>query len=273
MKILITGATGFIGSHLIKYLGNLGYEVDIYDKKLLLAEDWSPLYDMNIKKKQAVMAPNQPDVLIHCAWPTKIDLQATDHLEMAELSCVLFEQCKRHGVRVINMGSSSEYGPKDEPMQEDMPCNPITTYGIAKLAVTLFAKKLGFNTLRLFSVYGEGGKNFASIAKTVTKLSSPFDVRDYVSVQFVCEAVERLLHAQHFYGEIINVGSGAEETNGKVFARANPLRGPKADRITWHTYPQRQYEPKRWVADTTKLDKLLNIETNSELWPSWREQK
>ena len=115
--------------------------------------------------------------------------------------------------------------------------------------MTLFAQKLGFNTLRLFTVTGEGGKSFFDIKNKTDKWAYPQDVRDTIDIETVCKAVERLIHAHHLYGEIINVGSG----NGKRYGEVGKGIGK------WMKYPQRQYEPHYWEADTTKMRRLLNL--------------
>lgn len=250
-RILTTGGSGFVGRHLMKYLGSLGYEVDNIGKGEFMHENFEQLDTF------------KPDVVVHCAWP-KLDLHKTDHLEFAELTCHFFEECKKRGIRVINLGSSSEYGVKYEPMKEDMICEPINTYGIAKLAVTLFAKKLGFNTLRLFTVTGEGGHSFQDTCRGAKAWSDEKQVRHCVSVQRVCLAIQRLIHAEHIYGEVINMASpSVQRTNleiAEIFTQDREEFGDiTADNPKWDKYPQTQYEPSMWQADTTKMQRLLNL--------------
>jgi len=237
-KIGITGSTGFVGKHVSKYLYDLGYEVTLITRGEFMNQEWSVLEGL--------------DTVIHCAWCTDKDLQSIEHLEFAEWTCNFFNECKKRGIRVINIGSSSEYGVKYEPMKEDMVCEPVNAYGIAKLSVTLYAKLLGYNTLRIFSPYGEGGKNFVSRFKKALKYGNPKDCRDYFPVELVSYAVERLLHAKHLYGEIINVCEGESLENGDFI-----LNGK--DNKKWHKYKQNQYEPSVWVGNPIKMKKLLNL--------------
>jgi len=242
-KALMTGGTGFIGSHVWKFLANKGYEVEDISKLEFMNEDFHRLQSFT------------PDVVVHCAWTRQQDLFSTEHLEFAELSCYFLKECKKRGVRVINIGSSSEYGIKYDHFKEDMSCEPINTYGIAKLVVTLFAKNLGYNTLRLFTVTGEGGHSFQDIYKTAEKWSYPHDIRHYVDVQTVCVCIERMIHAPHLYGEIINIA------NTQYGMQSNQVIAGKENEGSekWNKYPQRQYEPSFWQADTTRMRKLLNI--------------
>lgn len=236
-RILITGATGFIGSYLFKYLKDLRYNVQgINSNEFKYPEQF-------IRTKE---------IVIHCAWIREQDLHSLEHIKFGAVTCQFFEECKRRGIRVINLGSSSEYGVKFEPMKEDMICEPINTYGLAKLMVTLHAKKLGFNTLRLFTVVGEGGHSFFDIKDKTDKWEYPFSHRDTIDIKHVCKAIERLIHAEHLYGEVINVGTGIR----RFYVNENDL---KINKNKWFKHPQRQYEPSSWVASTEKMKKLLNI--------------
>jgi len=270
-NILISGSTGFIGGHLMKYLGELNYEVDTISTKEFMKEDWSRLDNYQLlrpveiydKSTNTVAVPKRkPDIVVHCAWLREKDLHAPKHLEFAELSCNFLQQCKDRGIPVINLGSSSEYGVKDEPMKEDMICEPINTYGVAKLMVTLYAKKLGFNTLRLFTVTGEGGHSFKNIYESAVRgdtdmkgFAASTNTRDYIPINTVCVAIERLIHSSHIYGEVINVGSGYQQSNMRV---VDNIDHGLAE-VIWGTYKQSQYEPRHWSANTDKMKQLLNV--------------
>ena len=244
MKIAITGATGFIGGHVIKHLAKLKYDVELISTNDFMAEEFGAL-------------GNDVDVVIHCAWPRK-PLDSTIHLEFAERSCSFFKHCKKWGVKVINLGSSSEYGIKDKKIKESDICEPVTSYGIAKLSVTLFAKMLGFNTLRLFSVYGDGEKSFRSIYKKSIRYAGKSFVRHHISIEDVCRVIERMIHAQHLYGEIINIAGEEEYMNHSTLSRYI-IKDPQYSTNNWDEYPQSQYEPVRWQANLDKMHRLINI--------------
>lgn len=256
MNIMLTGGTGFIGSHVMQYLSQLGYMVDNISHQEFVDKQFK--------------LDSKPDVVVHAAWPRLSDIHSLEHLEFAHASAEFMEECRANGVRVINLGSHNEYGVKFEPATENMICEPIDTYGVAKLAVTLYAKKLGFNTLRLFAVSGEGGRNFKSIYENSERYSHPENVKDFVPVELVTWAIERLMHAQHLYGEIINVSSGEQES---AYELARTLCEETRECVVppdevcreceimnrFHQYPQRQYEPSMWLGDNTKMRKLLNL--------------
>ena len=249
MKIVLTGATGFIGGHVMNYLANLGYEVDYISTKEFMNNDWTKL-------------DTKPDVVIHIAWIREADLQSHRHLEFATWSCNFLDECKKRGIRVINIGSSSEYGTKNKPMKENMICEPRNTYGIGQLMVTLHAKNLGYNTLRLFTVYGEGGYSFYDICKKAERFTTRTDCRDYISIDYVCIAIEKLIHAQHIYSEIINICCGVPIRNWQV---AELLLKDINYSSRWWKYPIRQFEPFLWYGDPGKMIGMIGLRPR-DIW-------
>lgn len=245
-RILITGSeNGFVASHLYKYLCSLKYEVSFLGKE-----------DFNNKNFAALYQQPKPDVVVHTAWTRCKDIHSLEHLDFAKQSCEFFNYCKDAGLRVINLGSHAEYSVNEVSKETDR-CEPVTTYGIAKLATTLHAKNLGYNTLRLFAVTGEGGRQFKSIYENASGYNHKENVKDYVPIEMVCHAVVRLMYAQHLYGEIINVATGKQETAEEI---AKEIEGA---REKWNMYQQRQYEQSEWRGDTEKMEKILNIKPES----------
>lgn len=263
MKALITGGTGFIGGHLMSHLGRLGYDVENLPKQEFLTEDFARLTDIRRDGSN-----EKPDVVIHTAWPRLASVHDPAHLEFALWSCQFLQECADNGIKVINLGSHNEYGVKYEPAHEEMLCEPIDTYGIAKLMVTLYAKKLGMNTLRLFAVYGEGGRNFKSVAAHAGKFANPTNTKDFIPVEAVCWAVERLMHGQHLYGEVINVCTGEQQAAHEIVLRLLKDSPEELEREQlelekikqFNLYPQRQFEPSMWVGDPEKMKRILNLD-------------
>ncbi|HEY4415414.1 MAG TPA: NAD(P)-dependent oxidoreductase [Verrucomicrobiae bacterium] len=172
MKILVTGGTGFIGSHIIRAVVSAGHTV------VALRREKSNLSRCSDFQNQVTWvnhdapgwAPSviaeKPDVILHAAWAgvtaaERMDwkLQATNLDLFIELLQIAEEvQLKQF----IVLGSQAEYGSINGRVNEDYPCRPETAYGAIKLAcLTLlesFArqKKMTYVWLRLFSVYGPG---------------------------------------------------------------------------------------------------------------------
>ena len=172
-KIIVTGASGFVGANLVKKIMNKN-EIHIFTRKE--SDTWR-LNDIkseinvqtinfeNKNKIQSVVNKIKPDYVFHLAtyggYPFQQDVNTIVDSNIQN-SIYLMQSLSEYGrlEKFINIGSSSEYGPKTKPMKEIDLASPIFPYGIAKLTQTNFAKyffiKNGLPsvTLRLFSVYG-----------------------------------------------------------------------------------------------------------------------
>lgn len=168
-KVLITGVTGFIGSHIAECLLQSGFQViglvrknsDRWRCKDFANEiSWTVI---NRNLKQAILKI-RPDIIIHCAWEGAEAAKREDAvmqgnnllflkkmLELATLAKVK---------QFIAMGSQAEYGYLSRAVSEEAPLQPLTAYGKAKLeALQLLrshaaAHKIKWYWLRLFSFYG-----------------------------------------------------------------------------------------------------------------------
>ena len=140
MKLLITGASGFIGSHLVKHFSNVGHEVTAFCRTPQKIES---LRRANVHLVQGLiedfplverLVKNQ-DAVIHCAlgWgTTAVEMMQRDTLPAVNL----FERAMAAGVRkIINTSSSVAVGEYRAIMDEDSVCRPLDFYGATKAAV------------------------------------------------------------------------------------------------------------------------------------------
>lgn len=233
MKALITGSSGFIGSHLYTELKTNGYKVVKCD--LRCSDDCISLDIMNQEMIQAVIEEQTPDIIINMAGQANVGLswkkpQLTFQLNTVGLINIL-EAVKNVNplIRVIAIGSSDEYGKLKElgnNVTEDIPVNPISPYAISKQAQEQFAQLyvssygMDICMTRLFNLGGPGQakgymiSDFSSgIAEvesgkrqfiTVGNLDS---ARDFTHVEDACKAV-RLIAEKGHSGEVYNICSG-----------------------------------------------------------------
>jgi nucleoside-diphosphate-sugar epimerase len=277
MKVLVTGTTGFIGSNLSRRLLELGYEVhsfkrsssDIWrlvDVKKNIVEHVVDLRDADTVGR--VVGKILPQVVYHCATYGGFAGQndTTAILESNFLGTVnLLKACERVGFDYfVNTGSSSEYGIKSHPMDEGDILEPNGDYGVSKAAATLFCqsegrdKQLPIATLRLFSPFGpwdDPKRLIPYVIKSFLRnespqLTTPASVRDFIFIDDVLDAYTAVVK-QPFFGEVFNIGSGAQHSIGDVVTILKDLihTGTKP---VWGTADKQRQEPALWIAKNEK---------------------
>lgn len=176
MKILVTGGAGYIGSHVVKALGEQGYEVAVYDN-LSTGNRWAvlfgELFEGDLADKEAlrkVVRSFKPDAVMHFAAYIQVDESVREPLKYYRNNTVntinLLETLVEEGVRkFIFSSTAATYGiPEKIPVTEDTTQKPINPYGASKLAVEgvlrdlATAKIMDYVALRYFNVAGADGK-------------------------------------------------------------------------------------------------------------------
>ena len=185
-RIVMTGATGFIGSHVAKRFLDEGGEVYCLVRPESQKTECLPVHEhlhrIPAQMDEAVECVPQighADAFLHFAW-RGVNRQEIDSFEVQKtnidgsLRCI--EAAKLLGCRVfMDAGSRVEYGiTSDGIMEESMECHPVNEYGKAKLAFYEQAKRkcremqMTYYHLRFFSVYGKGDHPW-SIISTLTR--------------------------------------------------------------------------------------------------------
>ena len=292
-RYLITGGSGFVGSNLIRKLIKENQELtilirdnsdlwrinDLLPKIQTIKTDFS-----NYEKLEKSISDVDPNFVYHLGtyggYPFQTSIEKIAQVNIINTIKLFKSLSKCNSLElVINFGSSSEYGPKSNPMNENDEAMPITPYGISKLTQTKFAKFYSENTnlpivtLRLFSVFGpfeEPGRLIFDIITSIIKgktieLSSPFPRRDFVYVSDVIEAIETITNAKNIVGDIFNIGSGVMHSVEDVVN--NALKIAKSDnKILWDVKQKRVFDDMiPWVSDTQKTKKILKWEPKYSL--------
>lgn len=243
MNCLVTGAAGFIGSHLCRRLLNEGYRVQGVDSFSDFYPRWikEKNVDPLIKEKKFEFIENDlneldlksslihVDFLIHLAaqagvrasWGENFSVYSQNNIEATQK---LLEACRDVRIkRFIYASSSSVYGLCPElPMVETSPLFPFSPYGVTKLAAEhlclLYFKNYGIPTisLRFFTVFGPGQRPdmaFHAFLKSITvdqEISIFGDgnqTRDFTYIDDIIEAIISSLEKGK-NGEIYNIGGG-----------------------------------------------------------------
>ena len=285
-KILITGGAGFIGANFVHKFLELGYKVNIFEKKetdLWRIEKvknkinlYSPdLTDYNETEK--IICEIKPDIVIHFAaygayqrFQQDINLTIDTNLKA---TINLLNASQKIGVDgFINTGTNSEYGIKEKPMKESDILEADNLYAITKAASTMYcqmmAKKFNFPvaTIRPFAVYGyfeEKERLIPTIIKsflinTKLELSRPDSVRDFIFIEdLIAGYLSAIKNIENIKGQIFNLGTGKQNTINEAVEIVKKIIGSAA-KPTYGKINTTQTEPKNWVADISNAKKMLN---------------
>lgn len=174
MRILITGATGFLGHAITRTLLERGHGCAALVRGEVVATRLAPLSQKLTIIKGDLFAPESyrecvkryaPDALVHCGWRGVVGAASNDidQFENVPAAAHLFENAVDAGARIIiGVGSQAEYGPRSGIVREEDLAKPSTLYGVAKLSVNLalaaLAARRGIRCVwtRVFSLYGPG---------------------------------------------------------------------------------------------------------------------
>lgn len=245
MKTLITGVTGFVGSHLAEYLVSQGHEVyGTYRVRsrmehLTSVQSKITLVECELKDANSVdqlIASVQPDRIFHLAAqsfvPTSWNSPEDTLINNIASEVNLFEAVRKYKVpaRIQVACSSEEYGcvrPEETPICEDNPLRPLSPYGVSKVAQDLLAyqyhQSYGLYTVRTRTFNHEGprrGESFvlSNFAKQIAEIEKGRKlpvlyvgnleaIRDFTDVRDIVEAY-RLALEYGEPGEVYNIASG-----------------------------------------------------------------
>lgn len=285
-KLLITGASGFIGANLAHSFLKLGYDVHIFVRR---NSDLWRIREIRNKLKihivdlldartvQRVVKKIRPDVIFHCAsYGGHMDSQKGRQqiFDTNVLGTVnLLQACIDTGFRCfVNTGSSSEYGEVTSHMVENIALKPNNYYGFTKAIATLYCGyiartyKKPIITLRLFSPYGYLDSEDRLIPKLIfdllgkrkkINLYSASAVRDYVFIDDVVEAYRMaIVKSGALQGEIFNIGNGIQRSVKDVIGQISKTLG-RYPTVVYKGGRFKQYEPKAWVANISSAKRYL----------------
>lgn len=273
MKIFVTGATGFIGSHLVNIGIREGHE--IVALRLSGSKERLPLLDQprwinGSLEDDVAHALDGCEAMIHLAAygvnPADNSFDKAFRWNVTA-SLNLWEKAFRSGIkRLVIAGSCSEYGKSAERYDYvpwDAPLEPVDAYGASKAAASVAALAYGINRnveiaiLRPFHVYGDGENSIrfwpslkaAAIAGEDFKMTLGEQVRDFTSVEevaraFLSYAAEKIIAPG--MPIVKNLGTGKPETLRRFAERHWKAFNAKGKLVTG-AVPYRKNEVMRYV--------------------------
>ena len=243
-KILITGITGFTGSHLADYCIN---KYDIYgltrgryqqynfidhikDRIKLIIGDLSDIHSI-----RRCLEDSEPDIVFHLGAQTSVPMSwrapklTIDSNTLGTLNLLESVRKSRYNPTIIIIGTSEEYGivyPNETPIKETNPLRPLSPYGVSKIATDMlgyqYHQSYGLKTIRLrpFNIVGPRGgteiitANFAIQLTNIEKGKEPYidvgnlkSIRDFNDVRDIVRAYDMSIDKCD-YGDVYNVCTG-----------------------------------------------------------------
>ncbi|QOR85005.1 NAD-dependent epimerase/dehydratase family protein [Geobacillus stearothermophilus] len=290
MNILVTGAAGFIGSHLCeKLLENDEHHVIGVDG--FLGPTPAPLKAKNIAHLQShprftfleldLLTADLPSLLqnveavyhlagmpgVRTSWGTEFAAYAAHNISTTQR---LLEACKDRPLkRFIYASTSSVYGERSGPLSETLEPAPLSPYGITKLTGEHLCRvyfrefAVPIVILRYFTVYGPRQRPDMSFHRFIRQLlaSQPLTVfgdgtqsRDFTYISDCISGTAAALERKEAVGQTINIGGNERASVNDVIRLLESLTGKQA---TIHYAPAARGEPKQTWADLTKAEQLL----------------
>ena len=274
--VAVTGASGFIGRHVVRWL-NRGGECRVVacgrnvERLALLGVDYTA-EDLKVGRNDYYDLLGRPDRLIHLAWAGLPNYRDPSHLEENLLmSCRFLKTMIVSGLRSLTVaGTCYEYGLQSGCLVEDAMPAPTTCYAAAKNALRVFLEALrerhSFRLVwtRIFFLHGEGQHPSALIPQVdqaLARRQESFDMsggeqlRDYLPVEEASRLLA-MIAMQDRYEGIVNICSGRPVSVRRLVEERIALHGG-AMRLNLGALPYPEYEPMAYWGDAARLRKIV----------------
>ena len=276
-KVAITGASGFVGRHVLAELILHPVEIVVMtrDSSNLAGVDKNlRVVEIDIEKagKDSYERLGRPDILIHLAWGGLPNYRSLHHTEIElPVQYQFLKTMVEAGLpSLVVTGTCFEYGMQSGALSEGMEALPDNPYGCAKNLLRQKLERLqrtinfNLNWLRLFYVYGEGQAKTALLPQLkaaiehgdkVFNMSGGEQLRDYLPISEVARLIIEIALKRKNYGAV-NICSGSPVSVRSLVEGWLAENGWNIQLNLGH-YPYPDYEPMDFWGDRKRLDSIL----------------
>lgn len=282
---LVIGGAGYIGSYLVPMLVARGRHVTVLGRRpaprYKLPEGVNYIANDFGRRELICDLLDRHQEVIHLAYATvpntSFENPLADLLQNLPPTVQLFSEVAKRGARLVLVSSGGTvYGDAVKlPICEDHPTKPISPYGVTKLTLENYAHLyqvthgLKFVCVRPANAYGVGqqpfvGQGFISTAIASVMRGLPIKIfgengtiRDYIYVSDLAAGIVSALEYGHL-SETYNLGTGMGLSNKEVIQRLTPLMEDMGFEVLIEHLPERKFDVKANVLDSTKLQQNTN---------------
>ena len=273
-RVLVTGAGGYIGRHVVDALLERGFDVIAADLNIDQVNEKTTRVSVDLFSGELDIYQKlgSPDVLIHMAWLDGFVHNSFRHIEYLPKHYTFLKNMLSGGVSQISiMGTMHEIGYFEGEIGENTPSNPLSLYGIAKNALRqmtgIFAREypdVVFQWLRAYYIYGDDALNHSIFAKIIQAdqegkptfpLNSGKNLYDFISVDGLAAQIAAASTQTKVTGII-------ECCTGKPVSLKDKVEGFIAEqhlsiRPEYGAFPDRPYDSPGIWGNTEKIQKIM----------------
>lgn len=273
MKVVVTGASGYIGRHVVDALIKMHHEVIAVDMINKGINTDATFLSLDIFSDDIYNKLGRPDACIHMAWKDGFNHASDAHMGMLSKHYAFIKNMIDGGVKYLSvMGTMHEIGYYEGCVDENTPTNPLSMYGIAKNALReaslLLADKsdTALMWLRAYYILGDDSNNNSIFTKITQmehegKASFPFvsgkNKYDFIHVDELAKQIATASTQSEITG-IINCCSGkpvslADKVNEFIEKNHYSIRPD------YGKFPERPYDSPAIWGDNTKINKIMGL--------------